>query len=167
MPARPSARSGRPAPRSARHPRDRAPCRRGCGHSRSRPCEAHRRRGRAGPGLPAQVSWRGLGGRPAFLLRPWSGSCCELYAGRSLKATKAGSGGMTMKVGLAGFGNVGRDLAKRLSTGVIPGMQLVAVSARDLVKAEQAARAIAPPPSVVPLAELPALCDVVVECATA
>ena len=72
-----------------------------------------------------------------------------------------------MKVGLAGFGNVGRDLAKRLSTGVIPGMQLVAVTARDLDKAEEAARAITPPPRVVPLAELPALCDVVVECATA
>ena len=72
-----------------------------------------------------------------------------------------------MKVGLAGFGNVGRDLAKRLGGGAIPEMQLVAVSARDLPKARAAARDISPPPPVVPLAELPALCDVVVECATA
>lgn len=72
-----------------------------------------------------------------------------------------------MKVGLAGFGNVGRDLAKRLGAGVIPEMELVAVTARDLAKAEAAAREISPAPRVVTLAELPALCDVVVECATA
>ena len=72
-----------------------------------------------------------------------------------------------MKVGLAGFGNVGRDLAKRLGAGVIPEMELVAVTARDLAKAAAAAREISPSPRVVTLAELPALCDVVVECATA
>lgn len=72
-----------------------------------------------------------------------------------------------MKVGLAGFGNVGRDLAKRLGEGVIPEMQLVAVSARDLAKAETAARDLSPSPQVVPMTALPGLCDVVVECATA
>ena len=72
-----------------------------------------------------------------------------------------------MKVGLAGFGNVGRELAKRLTAGVLPEMQLVAVSARDLRKAEEAARAFSPAPRVVPLKDLPAHCDVVVECATA
>jgi aspartate dehydrogenase len=72
-----------------------------------------------------------------------------------------------MKVGLAGFGNVGRDLAKRLSAGAIGEMQLVAVSARDLAKAKAAAGEISPSLRVVPLSELPALCDVVVECATA
>jgi aspartate dehydrogenase len=74
---------------------------------------------------------------------------------------------MSMKVGLAGFGNVGRELAKRLGAGVIPEMQLVAVSARDLAKAGAAAKALSPPPRVVPMADLPGLCDVVVECATA
>lgn len=72
-----------------------------------------------------------------------------------------------MKVGLAGFGNIGRELAKRLTAGAIPEMQLVAVAARDLARAEAAARAYTPPPKVVPLKELTALCDVVVECATA
>ncbi|MSP76861.1 MAG: DUF108 domain-containing protein [Rhodospirillaceae bacterium] len=72
-----------------------------------------------------------------------------------------------MKVGLAGFGNVGRDLAKRLLAGVIPEMELVAVSARDLGKAKEAAAAMSPSPRVVALKDLPALCDVVVECATA
>ncbi len=72
-----------------------------------------------------------------------------------------------MRVGLAGFGNVGRELARRLSAGAIPEMRLVAASARDLGKAEAAAGAFSPPPRIVPLAELPGLCDVVVECATA
>lgn len=72
-----------------------------------------------------------------------------------------------MKVGLAGFGNVGRDLARRLAGGAIPEMELIAVTARDLVKAEAAAQQLAPRPRVVPLADLPELCDVVVECATA
>ena len=72
-----------------------------------------------------------------------------------------------MKVGLAGFGNVGRELAKRLGAGVIPQMQLVAVSARDLAKAEAAAKEFSPAPRVVPMADLPGLCDVIVECATA
>jgi aspartate dehydrogenase len=72
-----------------------------------------------------------------------------------------------MKVGLAGFGNVGRDLAHRLASGVIPEMQLVAVSARDLAQARQNAAALRPVPQVVPVTELASLCDVVVECATA
>jgi aspartate dehydrogenase len=72
-----------------------------------------------------------------------------------------------MKVGLAGFGNVGRELAKRLTAGVLPEMQLVAVSARNLAKAKEAARAFSPAPRVVPLRDLSLLCDVVVECATA
>ncbi|MFN4088095.1 MAG: aspartate dehydrogenase domain-containing protein [Alphaproteobacteria bacterium] len=72
-----------------------------------------------------------------------------------------------LTVGLAGFGNVGSDLARRLTAAPIPGLTLVAASARDLEKAKATARAIAPTLKVVPLAELPGLCDVVVECATA
>ncbi|MBI2739815.1 MAG: NAD(P)-binding domain-containing protein [Rhodospirillales bacterium] len=72
-----------------------------------------------------------------------------------------------MKVGLAGFGNVGRDLAKRLNAGVIPEMQLVAVTARDLGKARAAAAAMQPQPQVVSMSELTDRCDVIVECATA
>lgn len=72
-----------------------------------------------------------------------------------------------MKVGLAGFGNVGRDLAKRLLANVIPEMKLVAVSARDLEKAASFARTLSPSLPVVPLRKLSEICDVVVECATA
>jgi aspartate dehydrogenase len=70
-------------------------------------------------------------------------------------------------VGLAGFGNVGRDLARRLTAEPIPGICLAAVTARDLPKAKLAAGEIASSLPVVPLPELPQHCDIIVECATA
>jgi len=73
----------------------------------------------------------------------------------------------SLRIGLAGFGNVGQDVARRLSEGAIPEATLVAVSARSLPRATLNAAVLYPPPLVVPLAELPALVDVVVECATA
>jgi aspartate dehydrogenase len=76
-------------------------------------------------------------------------------------------GDQLMKVGLAGFGNVGKELVKQLHAGVLPEVELVAVTARDLEKAKAQASQFTPPPRVVPLQELPGLCDVVVECATA
>ena len=71
-----------------------------------------------------------------------------------------------MRVGLAGFGTVGRSLAARLAAGAIPAARLTAISARDLDKARRNSRALTPPPAVVPVAALPAHADVVVECAT-
>lgn len=72
-----------------------------------------------------------------------------------------------LAIGLAGFGNVGQDLARRLCAGAIPEATLVAVSARNLARAEMNTAALLPRPRVVPLEELPGLVDVVVECATA
>jgi aspartate dehydrogenase len=72
-----------------------------------------------------------------------------------------------MKVGLAGFGNVGKELTRRLNAGALREVELVAVCARDLEKAKAEAQAFTPPPRVVGLEDLPALCDVVIECATA
>ncbi len=74
---------------------------------------------------------------------------------------------LPLKVGLAGFGNVGRELARRLTAGAIPEMRLIAVSARDLGKAKEAAKDYAPSPRVLPLQDLAREADVVVECATA
>jgi aspartate dehydrogenase len=71
-----------------------------------------------------------------------------------------------MRVGLAGFGTVGRDLARRLDGGAIPAARLTAISARDLEKAGAASRDLAVPPKVVPVAELPEHADTIVECAT-
>ncbi|MGE0717990.1 MAG: aspartate dehydrogenase domain-containing protein [Alphaproteobacteria bacterium] len=74
---------------------------------------------------------------------------------------------MSVRVGLAGFGSVGRFVAARLDEGALPGAVLTAIAARDLDKAGRNAAGLALRPKIVTLAELPALCDVVVECATA
>ncbi len=72
-----------------------------------------------------------------------------------------------LTVGLAGFGAVGQELARRLIAGAIPEIRLTAIAARDLAKARSNAAALTPAPKIVPLAELPALADIIVECATA
>ncbi|MGI6247407.1 MAG: aspartate dehydrogenase domain-containing protein [Pseudochelatococcus sp.] len=72
----------------------------------------------------------------------------------------------TMKVGIAGFGTAGRQVAQALLDGRIAGAELVAVAGRDLEKAARLAAEAAPGLRAVPLAGLPALCDVVVETAT-
>jgi len=72
-----------------------------------------------------------------------------------------------VKIGLAGFGNVGQELARRLCAGVVPEAALVAATARDLDKARASAARLAPSPAIVPLAELAEMADIVVECATA
>jgi aspartate dehydrogenase len=71
-----------------------------------------------------------------------------------------------LRVGLAGFGTVGRWLAERLAAGAIPAARLAAISARDLAKAEANSRHFSPPPLVLPVAELPRHADAIVECAT-
>jgi aspartate dehydrogenase len=70
-----------------------------------------------------------------------------------------------LRVALAGFGTIGGVLAARLDQG-IPGLRLVAVSARDPDRARRR-MALARPVPVLPLAELCAHADVVVECAPA
>lgn len=72
-----------------------------------------------------------------------------------------------MRVALAGFGNSGQDVARRLTRRDLPGATLTAVTARDLARARSRAAELSPPPKVVPLAELPDHADVIVECATA
>ncbi len=76
------------------------------------------------------------------------------------------SGEKPMRVALAGFGTVGQELARRLTAGAIPQARLTAISARDLDKARRNAAGLEPPPLVLPVAELPAHADVIVECAT-
>jgi aspartate dehydrogenase len=71
-----------------------------------------------------------------------------------------------LTVGLGGCGAIGGALARRLDRG-LPGLRLVAVSARDVRRAERRLAALARPVPVVTLPELAALADVVVECAPA
>lgn len=70
------------------------------------------------------------------------------------------------RVALAGFGTVGRILARALADGAIPEIALTAISARDLEKAGRNAADLQPRPAICPVAELPAHADIIVECAT-
>ncbi len=83
--------------------------------------------------------------------------------------TKDGAGGNSgrpLRVGLGGFGAIGRSVACRLDVG-IPGLTLVAVSARRAADAEQKVGELSHPVPVVPLDALAERADVIVECAPA
>ena len=69
-----------------------------------------------------------------------------------------------LRVGLAGFGAIGRAVAAGFVDG-IPGLTLVAVAARDRVRA--AALPALAGVAVVDVAELTAMVDIVIECAPA
>ena len=70
------------------------------------------------------------------------------------------------RVALGGFGAIGSKVARRLDQG-IPGIELVAVSARNREAAAGRMAGFKRPVPVLPLAELAAVADVVVECAPA
>ena len=71
-----------------------------------------------------------------------------------------------LRVAVGGFGAIGRQVGRALDRG-IPGLRLVAVSARDRDAAAQHLSDFAQPVPVLALAELAELADVVVECAPA
>ena len=73
---------------------------------------------------------------------------------------------MTKRVAIAGFGAIGKPVAQALDRG-IDGLELAAVSARDIARAERAMAGFAHPVPVVPLARLGEKVDIVVECAPA
>ncbi len=68
-----------------------------------------------------------------------------------------------LRVGLAGLGAVGLDVAKRLVAGV-PGLTLAAVAVRDVTKAQRAIPEIGKTIPARKATELADDCDVVVEC---
>jgi aspartate dehydrogenase len=71
-----------------------------------------------------------------------------------------------IRVSIAGFGAVGREVARGLAAGV-PGIELVAVSARDRERAAEVLRALGLGVPAVRLEELEPVSDIVVECAPA
>jgi len=73
----------------------------------------------------------------------------------------------TMTVAIGGLGAIGLPVARALDEGAVPGLRLVAVSARDVVKAEANLAGFAAPPAVVAAGELAGLAEVVVEVAPA
>lgn len=74
---------------------------------------------------------------------------------------------MGLRVGIVGFGGVGRTVAERLAAGAIPGLRLTAVSTRNLGRLRDELARFAPPPSAVEMGAIAAQADIVVECATA
>lgn len=71
-----------------------------------------------------------------------------------------------LRVAIGGLGTVGAVVAQRIDQG-IPNLTLVAVSARDRVRAAQRVAALRRPVPVLALHELAAVADVIVECAPA
>ncbi len=71
-----------------------------------------------------------------------------------------------LRVALAGFGAIGKSVARALDRG-IEGLSLAAVSARGRTAAEAALASFARPVPVLPLAELGQAAEIVVECAPA
>jgi aspartate dehydrogenase len=73
-----------------------------------------------------------------------------------------------LTVGIAGLGAIGLNLARALDGppggGGVPGLTLVAVSARDRSKARTNVEDFVVPPRIVTNAELATLCDIVVNC---
>ena len=68
-----------------------------------------------------------------------------------------------LRVGIAGLGAVGLDVARRLIAGV-PGLTLTAVAVRDVDKARRALPQVGDSISVCKATDLADACDVVVEC---
>ncbi len=71
-----------------------------------------------------------------------------------------------LRVAIGGFGAIGSAVARRLDAG-IEGLRLTAVSARDREKAKERMAGFSNRVPVIPLGELAATADVVLECAPA
>jgi aspartate dehydrogenase len=74
--------------------------------------------------------------------------------------------GRTRKVGIAVLGTVGKSLTKSLNR-TIPGVELVAVAARNVGAAQEWLAQLAKQPKIVGFDEMADMCDVVIECAPA
>lgn len=67
-----------------------------------------------------------------------------------------------LRIGLAGFGAVGREVARRLESG-IPGLTLAAVAVRDVERARRHLPRLGADIPVLPLAQLAGTADIIVE----
>ena len=70
-------------------------------------------------------------------------------------------------VGVGGLGAIGLKIAKALDQGLIPGLRLAAVSARDHEKARRNLTNLSATPPVTALADLAGVSDIIIECAPA
>jgi aspartate dehydrogenase len=72
-----------------------------------------------------------------------------------------------MRVGIAGLGAIGRAVAQKIHMGAIPKMELSGVTVRDSEKAQMFLADISCPAPILPIAQLAAASDLVIECAPA
>lgn len=69
-----------------------------------------------------------------------------------------------LKLGIAGLGAIGRDVARAVDAGKVPGIVLAAASARDRDKARRNVAAFRSTPAILDLDALVEASDVVIEC---
>lgn len=84
-----------------------------------------------------------------------------------LGAAAERSAGGPLRVAIVGLGAIGTALVEKLRGGAVPGIDLVAVSSRDVAKAERYLAGIDGGIRVVSLSELPNVADMAIECAPA
>jgi aspartate dehydrogenase len=72
-----------------------------------------------------------------------------------------------LRVGIGGLGAIGLKIARSLDQGLLAGLRLEAISARDHDKARRNLASLSSMPVITSLASLSDTCDVVVECAPA
>jgi aspartate dehydrogenase len=72
-----------------------------------------------------------------------------------------------IRVAVAGLGAIGKSLSTKLAAGVVPGVELTAVSAKNHDKAQAFVKTLAHPVEVLRIDELEPYADVIVECAPA
>jgi aspartate dehydrogenase len=70
-----------------------------------------------------------------------------------------------LTIAIAGLGAIGLPVARALDAGRIPGLKLVAIAVRDAGKAASQLATFKAPPKIMPIDQLGALANVVVECA--
>jgi aspartate dehydrogenase len=69
-----------------------------------------------------------------------------------------------LKVAIAGLGAIGQALATKLTSGVLPGVNLVGVSVRDVARGQELLDRIGCPAAILPLDQLARVADLVIEC---
>lgn len=74
---------------------------------------------------------------------------------------------LLMRVGIAGFGNVGAEVTRRLVGGAVNGASVAGVTSAHPDRARAQAAEVDPCLTVLPLTELVTISDIIIECATA